>query len=519
MNAPRCLGRSALFNSSLLLSLALGLPAQQLPGSKPGELAEVQQIGEGEQILVLLPCMSGRWRSFDSFMDRNQERYRMYAVTVPGYGGTPYPHLDKDGAGTPMRDNAIAGLEKLFADEEIEDAVLVGHSWGSLLAVEFAVRHPQMVTAIVNLDGSLLLPMDKKGASEEERLKQAEEMVREQTMKLADAEAWERLNRSSIRAADRKALHHGMFMATERALMIQYWRENFFVHSDELLAALPCPVLDIHSISTGVAEREAAARQRIADLKLHDPDGQIETVTWYDTGHFVHEERPLELDRAIEAFLNGEDVKDDLRGVEGVATPASTTVNGGRDQNVDAGGKAFQGWAQQEQRGCTRLIFFHKTVDPNKPWDSSPGEFAIEYGQPPWTENALARLEQAAFPRWRMGKNHWSNLDSRFPFVMGGVELPAGYFYLFLERKGEGDWDLCLLDPDSVRGPELDAWHANRREVGEYIRVPLEYSKSATVADKLEVELKLTDANDNRKAQLEIRYGLHRLRVEVRGVF
>lgn len=294
---------------TILFSLA---NPQGLAGQKPGELAEVHRLGQGEKTLVLLPCMAGRWRSFDSFMERNRERYTMFAVTFPGYGGTPFPPLEINGTGTPWRDNAISGLERLWREEELGAAAIVAHSWGTSIAVEFAARHPELVTHLVNLDGLLFKPLDKEALSHDERLAQANSIVSTYTAKFADAEEWRVFNRSSLPDAERRALHHGMFMATNRGALLQYWRENAIVRLNDFLRRVECPILDLYTLPGPKDRDQARAEHRRADLESLGVGERVQAVTWFGTGHFVHELRPLAVDRALQAFLAGEPVHDEL---------------------------------------------------------------------------------------------------------------------------------------------------------------------------------------------------------------
>src|SRR5215510_12834629 len=64
--------------------------------TKYSPIPEYKRVGRGTQTLLLIPCMSCRWNEWEEFMERNQAKYTMYAVTIPGYGGTPVPDLSKD---------------------------------------------------------------------------------------------------------------------------------------------------------------------------------------------------------------------------------------------------------------------------------------------------------------------------------------------------------------------------------------------------------------------------------------
>lgn len=177
----------------------------------------------------------------------------------------------------------------------------------------------------------------------------------------------------------------------------------------------------------------------------------------------------------------------------------------------------FQGWAQNEDRGGTRLIYFSKTSD--RPWDYSPGQVAIEYGKPVWkAEYEKGFDELTRGNRWRMGQNHWSTLDTRFPITIGGARIERGIYYIVLERSKGDDWRLVLLSPDAVSEMKIDAWHVNRKDSPKGVEAPLTWERVDEKADHLRIQFVL-DESDQRKAELEIRFGPHRLTAPVQALF
>ena len=67
--------------------------------------------------------------------------FNVLAVDLPGHGRSDGPPLASVGK---MADWILSALKSL----KIEKAVLVGHSMGSLIALEFAARHPEMADRI-----------------------------------------------------------------------------------------------------------------------------------------------------------------------------------------------------------------------------------------------------------------------------------------------------------------------------------------------------------------------------------
>ena len=65
------------------------------------ELAHVEVRGTGDTALVLIPGLVCGWEVWESFMDRNGDRYTMYAVTLPGMNGSEPLPLPESVEGTP----------------------------------------------------------------------------------------------------------------------------------------------------------------------------------------------------------------------------------------------------------------------------------------------------------------------------------------------------------------------------------------------------------------------------------
>lgn len=198
---------------------------------------------------------------------------------------------------------------------------------------------------------------------------------------------------------------------------------------------------------------------------------------------------------------------------------AGTTVSDSPSRRPDP--KPFQGWDQSEQRGCTRLIYFHKTSP--KPWDSSPGEAVLEYGLTKWKDKYAAHVDKIlaapkdtpkAQRRWRLGVNHWTNLDTSFPLDVGGVSIPAGYHYVIIDMTDAGTIGLRLLDPKQCVAQQLDAWHVNRRDIPDGPFIPMQHEKVDEIEKTLKVDFAI-DKKDHKKATLTVAFGPYRLTTNV----
>jgi pimeloyl-ACP methyl ester carboxylesterase len=84
--------------------------------------------------------------------------HRGYSVLVPdlpGHGHSSGEHLGSIGA---MADWTIAFMAAAGAQK----AALIGHSMGSLIALDTAARHPKKVTALALIGAAVTMPVSKK---------------------------------------------------------------------------------------------------------------------------------------------------------------------------------------------------------------------------------------------------------------------------------------------------------------------------------------------------------------------
>lgn len=283
------------------------------------KLPEVVEMGEGSETLLLIPCMSCRWNEWQEFMERNQEKYRMFAITVPGYGGTPFPDLPKNTEKTPWRNYLIEGLSELIDAQEMEKVIVVGHSWGTMVATQLAAVRKDKVKNLIIVDGSMESTTWVK-PTVEERLVQANTFIQEWQPKLNNAEEWAKFNGASVGSTlgktdsvstERMLVRIKLltsFMATDRTAMLQYWRENMLIDLTGYLHQIEVPILDIQAFSG--KDQKGQKAQHLADLATANAPKNIQNVFMYDTKHFVMYHRPSQLDCLIEDFIKGKPLVD-----------------------------------------------------------------------------------------------------------------------------------------------------------------------------------------------------------------
>lgn len=277
---------------------ASGEPEEFVP------ITDYKLMGEGENTLVFIPCFSCRWKSFEPFMERNIERYKMLAVTLPGHGGTGFPEIPLNTPGTPWHDNAWAAVAGLMDELGIKNAVLITHSFGTDIGVHLAYERPDLIRAFIAIDANPLDPLDQGGKTIDERLETAQEYREKYMEPLMDPDAWINFNAArSIKDPGRRLIYHGMFVATEKEVVFQYWRENLLQDINPLFKELKMTYFDLQTLSASKEDQEQARVDHLANLEAAGVPAGYQATYIHKSSHFMMEERPEVLDRMIKEIV------------------------------------------------------------------------------------------------------------------------------------------------------------------------------------------------------------------------
>lgn len=297
---------------ALALAGAVGTVAAQEPGGPHLELPQVIEQGNAGPHLLLIPCAGCGAPSWRRFMEVNADRFRMVAVTLPGYDGSPRPELPLWGDRPVFQDNALERLSELLDGRGLTRVVVVGQSFGATMALRLAALRPDVVQAVVGVDASPTSPLTRANQSGAERLAEAREVVDEDyALRLQDPEEYRRFNAArTLPDEESRLLHHGMFMASDRVAMLHYWRENILQDLNSAFRELTVPYLDVDAIGPRSANPDSVAAAYEAAIQAVGPPEGYRLVRFWQTSHWVHVERPGALGRTIEDFLAGREVQD-----------------------------------------------------------------------------------------------------------------------------------------------------------------------------------------------------------------
>lgn len=105
--------------------------------------------GEGSPVILIHGNVvdAGDW-VLSGVFDRTAAHHRVIAFDRPGFGHSGRPHGSMWTAA-----HQATLLRHAFRELGIERPVVVGHSWGALVALELALNHPDAVRGLVVLSG------------------------------------------------------------------------------------------------------------------------------------------------------------------------------------------------------------------------------------------------------------------------------------------------------------------------------------------------------------------------------
>lgn len=289
-----------------------------------GTLGVVVERGRGHVDMILVSGSGMGASAFEGFMNRNASRYHMYAVTLPGFEGTPAPPMPSPGTSygdqTWTRASAEA-IVRLIRDRRLRQPIMVGHYVnGSQVAMQVAVTHPELVRAVVLLAGTPRYePVQAtrfwpKNLTLEQKVKAVDQFSAPRYFKTVTRETWDSNNWKptdlSVVDSTRGSRFQRMTNDAPLPVLIRYLCE---FHASDLwpdLGRLQRPLLLIQPHFTA-SIRADTTRSYLAGYLEEPWKGRLEgrphteVVVVDSAGILVMEDQPTIVDRRVAEFVKG----------------------------------------------------------------------------------------------------------------------------------------------------------------------------------------------------------------------
>lgn len=275
-------------------------------------LAHVEVAGDGPIPVVLIPGLACDWTVFRAFMDRNKDRYTMYAVTLPGFGGSNPPPETPDPADGSWLANAEQAVIAMIQERKLDRPLVVGHSMGAHLAMRVAAAAPDQVRGAIAIDGMPAFPIAGPGQADtpEERRKLAAMMAEKMNDGPADqwAEGQKKWFASMVQDKARAAELAEMSVRPARSTTVRYLAELLAADATARVRAAKPPILIIAAITDESEPGIPRDQLRAAWITIQQAAPNVQIVYFENTRHFVMDDSPAELDLAVADFLAGKPV-------------------------------------------------------------------------------------------------------------------------------------------------------------------------------------------------------------------
>jgi len=240
--------------------------------------------------IVFLHGVSDSWRSFEEVLANLPENVPAYALSLRGHGNSSRPatgYLYRD-----MANDVRAFLQAL----EIPNALLVGHSMGAMVALDFAARYPSLTAGLVVIAG---WPTIKGNAA-------MREFVQTSILGLTDPVDAAFIREFQLSTLAREVAPDLIETAIEESskLPAHAWKEAFqgFLTTDPCdIRRIAAPTLIVwgdRDAYTTLADQEALLRAIPAS----------DLIVYKNTGHAVHWEDPARFTADLLAFRSRQGV-------------------------------------------------------------------------------------------------------------------------------------------------------------------------------------------------------------------
>ncbi len=254
--------------------------------SKDITLEYAEQGAENSQTVIFLHGFLDSWRSYEHVLKHLPEHFRGIAISQRGFGNS-----SKEGTSfTPalLASDVFLFMEKL----NIEKAIIVGHSMGSVVAQKFAINHPEKTQALVLIGAFYHLATNTVAAELEKEVngfttapsREYVEAFQKSTLALKiDEEYFTNLVNESMKAP----LH--VWKSALRGLVQTDLRAEH--------RRIICPVI----IFWGKMDAVCSEEEQVALLKSL-PSAELKT--YLRSGHSPHWEETIRFNKDLNEFLN-----------------------------------------------------------------------------------------------------------------------------------------------------------------------------------------------------------------------
>jgi proline iminopeptidase len=271
-----------------------------------------REIGKGRAIIILHGGPDFDYSYLLPELDRLADSYRLIYYDQRGRG--------RSAAGVQPEDVTLASdvsdIDKVREHFKLDQVILLGHSWGTVLALEYALRYPQRVSGLILMNPAPASTADYKQLRNEWLEKRPEAMEQRKTIAASaayqegDPEAVTAYYRIHFKPALARSEDYDKIIARMRASFTKegvlkaravedrLMQETWSLPDYDLLAKLKRVNIPTLVITGDHEFIPPATADHISQAIPH-----ARLVTLKDCGHFSYMESPVAVHQEIDTFL------------------------------------------------------------------------------------------------------------------------------------------------------------------------------------------------------------------------
>ncbi len=252
-------------------------------------------IGEGP-LIVMIHGFPDFWYTWREQMKVLAADYRVVAIDQRGYNLSDKPAGVASYA-MPLLVRDVVAVIRSLGEEE---AIIVGHDWGGMVAWQTAINVPEVVERLIILN----LP-HPRGLMRELAKGEEQAANSQYARNFQRPDAHESLTASGlagwVRDPAARARYVEAFERSDFEAMLNYYKANYprepYVGDTSPLVKVQCPVLVIHGLD------DTALLAPALDRTWEWIDNDLTLVTIPGAGHFVQQDATEMVNRSIVAWL------------------------------------------------------------------------------------------------------------------------------------------------------------------------------------------------------------------------
>jgi pimeloyl-ACP methyl ester carboxylesterase len=293
----------------LLLGLVLAVfgsiaaPAHEATVATVGTL-KVERHGDHGRAVILIPGLQGGPWVWQRTIERLQRDHVVYAVTLAGFDGVPAP---TDGGN--LFDRADASLLQLIGQQKIDKPVLIGHSLGGTLALRFAGEHPELISAVVAVDGLPIFPgMERVSAQQRQAMAtQMQQQMAAATPAQFQAQSLGYMQKIGVIDPQLAARYAPMNARSDIKASAQYMAEDLAFDGRPGLKQANVPILEISPYNApdfSQPPMQLSEAQKVAyyqSLLANAPNVKVVSIS--PSRHFAMLDQPVKFQQVLDDFM------------------------------------------------------------------------------------------------------------------------------------------------------------------------------------------------------------------------